>query len=88
MDIARRRLAETHDDDLAAVLSILSKVDSSRSHPEIASDLTQEQLAAVGAPIAAVGPVLLERYFVSLRLPEVVSDARMPATARNKQRAG
>ena len=88
MDIARRRLAETHDDDLEAVLSILSKEDTSRSHPEIASDFTQQQLVAVGAPIAAVGPVLLERYFVSLRLPEVVSDARMPATARNKQRAG
>jgi N-acyl-L-homoserine lactone synthetase len=37
---------------------------------------------AVGAPIAAVRPVLLERYFASLRLPEVVSDARMPATAK------
>jgi nonribosomal peptide synthetase DhbF len=82
MDIARLRLAETHDDDLAAVLSILSKVDSARSHPEIASDLTQEQLAAVGGLIAPVGPALLERYFVSLRLPEVVSDARMPATAK------
>jgi nonribosomal peptide synthetase DhbF len=82
MDIARLRLAETHDDDLAAVLSILSKVDSARSHPEIASDLTQEQLAAVGALIAPVGPVLLERYFVSLRLPEAVSNARMPATAK------
>jgi nonribosomal peptide synthetase DhbF len=82
MDIARLRLAETHDDDLAAVLSILSKEDTSRSHPEIASDFTQEQLAAVGAPIAPVGPVLLERYFVSLRLPDVMSDARVPATAK------
>jgi nonribosomal peptide synthetase DhbF len=82
MDIARLRLAETHDDDLAAVLSILSKEDTSRSHPEIASDFTQEQLAAVGAPIAPVGPVLLERYFVSLRLPDVMSDVRVPATAK------
>jgi hypothetical protein len=60
----------------------LSKEDTSRSHPEIASDFTQEQLAAVGARIAPVGPVLLERYFVSLRLPEIVSDARVPATAK------
>jgi nonribosomal peptide synthetase DhbF len=82
IDIARRRLAETRDDDLAAVLSIVSKEDTSRSHPEIASDFTQEQLAAVGASIAPVSPVLLERYFVNLRLPEVVSDARVPATAK------
>ncbi len=82
MDIARRRLEETEDDDLAAVLSILSKEDTSRSHPEIASDFTQQQLAAVGAPIGPVSPVLLERYFASLRLPEAVSDARVPATAK------
>jgi nonribosomal peptide synthetase DhbF len=87
MDIARQRLAETHDDDLAAVLSIVSKEDTSRSHPEIASEFTQEHLAAVGAPIAPVSPALLERYFASLRLPEVVSDALVPATA-NEQRAG
>jgi nonribosomal peptide synthetase DhbF len=82
MDIARRRLEETQDDDLAAVLSILSKEDTSRSHPEIASDFTQQQLAAVGAPIGPVSPVLLERYFASLRLPEVVPQARVPATAK------
>jgi nonribosomal peptide synthetase DhbF len=73
MDIARQRLAETHDDDLAAVLSIVSKEDTSRSHPEISSDITQEQLAAVGAQIAPVTPVLVERYLAGLRLP---SDAR------------
>jgi nonribosomal peptide synthetase DhbF len=82
IDIARRRLAETRDDDLAAVLSIVSKEDTSRSHPEIASDFTQEHLAAVGASIAPVSPALLERYFVNLRLPEVVSDARVPAIAK------
>jgi nonribosomal peptide synthetase DhbF len=81
-DIARRRLAETHDDDLEAILSILSKEDTSRSHPEIASDFTQQHLAAVGAPIDPVGPDLLERYFANLRLPEAVSDARVPATAK------
>jgi nonribosomal peptide synthetase DhbF len=82
MDIARRRLAETHDDDLEAVLSILSKEDTSRSHPEITSDFTQQQLAAVGAPIDPVGPALLERYFASLRLPEVLSESLAPATAK------
>jgi nonribosomal peptide synthetase DhbF len=81
-DIARRRLADTHDDDLEAVLSILSKEDTSRSHPEISSDFTQQQLAAVGAPIDQVGPALLERYFASLRLPEVVSESLAPATAK------
>ena len=45
------------------------------------------QLAAVGASIAPVGPALLERYFASLRLPEVVSDALAPATP-NEQRVG
>jgi nonribosomal peptide synthetase DhbF len=87
MEIARRRLAETQDDDLAAVLSIVSKEDTSRSHPEIDSDFTREQLAAARAPIAPVSPALLERYFASLRLPEVVSNARVPATG-NEQRAG
>jgi nonribosomal peptide synthetase DhbF len=86
-EIAQRRLAKTHDDDLAAVLSILAQEDTSRSHPEIASDFTQQHLAAVGAPIAPVGPALLERYFASLRLPEVVSDALAPATP-NEQRVG
>jgi nonribosomal peptide synthetase DhbF len=82
MDIARQRLAETQDDDLAAVLSILSREDTSRPHPEIASDFTQEQLAAVGAPIAPVRPVLLERYFASLQLPGVVSAAQVPVAAK------
>jgi nonribosomal peptide synthetase DhbF len=41
----------------------------------------------VGASIAPVGPALLERYFASLRLPEVVSDALAPATP-NEQRVG
>jgi nonribosomal peptide synthetase DhbF len=82
MDIARQRFAETQDDDLAAVLSILSKEDTSISHPEIASDFTQEQLAAVGAPIAPVRPVLLERYFASLQLPGVVSAAQVPVAAK------
>jgi nonribosomal peptide synthetase DhbF len=81
-DIARRRLAVTHDDDLEAVLSILSKEDTSRSHPVITSDFTQQQLAAVGTPIDPVGPALLERYFASLRLPEVVSESLAPATAK------
>jgi nonribosomal peptide synthetase DhbF len=88
IDIARVRLAETHDDGLAAVLSILSKEDTSRSHPEITSDFTQEHLAAVGAPIASVGPVLLERYFASLRLPEVVSGALVPAKRATSRLAG
>jgi nonribosomal peptide synthetase DhbF len=82
MDIARKRFAETHDDGLAAVLSILSKQDSSRAHPEITSDFTQEQLAAVGALIAPVKPALLERYFASLRLREVVPGARALAAAK------
>jgi nonribosomal peptide synthetase DhbF len=69
------------------VLSILAQEDASRSHPEIASDFTQQHLAAVGAPIAPVTPALLERYFASLRLPEVVSDALAPATP-NEQRVG
>ncbi len=82
MDIARQRFEETHDDGLAAVLSILSKHDTSKSHPEIASDFTQQQLAAVGAPIAPVSPALLERYFSSLRLQDLVSRARVPAAAK------
>jgi hypothetical protein len=66
---------------------------SNASHPEavfkdrlgldvtVSGELEVDEYA-VGAPIAAVRPVLLERYFASLRLPEVVSDARMPATAK------
>jgi nonribosomal peptide synthetase DhbF len=79
MDIARQRLAETHDDDLAAVLSIVSKEDTSRSHPEISSEATQDQLAVLGAQIAPVGPILLERYLAGLRLRGHVPDARAPA---------
>ncbi|MGJ5222018.1 thioester reductase domain-containing protein, partial [Bradyrhizobium oligotrophicum] len=82
IDIGRRRLAETQDDDLAAVLSIVSKEDTSRSHPEITSDFTQDHLAAVGAPIAPVSPALLERYFVNLRLAGTASDIRLPETAK------
>jgi nonribosomal peptide synthetase DhbF len=75
-DVARQRLAETHDDGLAAVLSIISKHDSSKPHAKIASDFTQEQLAAVGAPIRPISPALLERYFASLRLRDVVAAAK------------
>jgi len=39
-------------------------------------------LDAVGAPILPVRPVLLERYFASLGLPEVVSGALAPATGK------
>jgi nonribosomal peptide synthetase DhbF len=77
MDVAQKRLGETGDEGLAAVLSILSKHDASRSHPEIRSDFTQEQLAAVDAPIAPVSPALLERYLASLRLREVVRGVRV-----------
>ena len=81
IDIGRRRLAETQDNDLAAILSILSKEDTSRSHPEVTSDLTQQQLAAVGAPIGPVSSALLDRYFGNLRLVETVPDVRLPETA-------
>jgi nonribosomal peptide synthetase DhbF len=75
MDVARQRLARTDDEGLAAVLSILSKHDTSKSHPEVTSDFTQKQLAAVGAPLAPVQPALLERYFASLRLQDPVPGA-------------
>jgi nonribosomal peptide synthetase DhbF len=74
-EIARQRLAHTHDEGLAAVLSIVSKHDTSKSHPEITSDFTQKRLAAVGASIAPVSPVLLERYFTSLRLQDAAPRA-------------
>jgi nonribosomal peptide synthetase DhbF len=68
MELARMRLAETCDDGLAAVLSILAKHDRAAMYPPVSSDATRACLGAVDAAIGAVDPVLLERYLVGLRL--------------------
>ena len=68
MDLARRRLAETCDDGLAAVLSILAKHDRAATYPPVSSDVTGARLAAVDAAIGVVDPTLLERYLVGLGL--------------------
>jgi nonribosomal peptide synthetase DhbF len=81
LEMARQHLAKTHDDGLAAVLSTASKYEPSKPPPEIASDLTQQALAAVGAPIAPVGPELLERYFVGLGLRTARSHAHAAEAA-------
>jgi nonribosomal peptide synthetase DhbF len=68
MELARTRLAETCDDGLAAVLSILAKHDRATTYPAVSSDVTRARLASVDAAIDAVDPTLLERYLVGLRL--------------------
>jgi nonribosomal peptide synthetase DhbF len=66
MDLARNRLAETYDDGLAAVLSILSRYDSSAAPPQITSEFTQARLEAIGAAIRPVNQALFERYLINL----------------------
>ncbi len=68
MDLARTRLAETCDDSLAAVLSILAKHDGAAAYPPVSSEVTRARLEAVGAAIGPVDPALLDRYLVGLRL--------------------
>jgi nonribosomal peptide synthetase DhbF len=68
LDLARTRLAETCDEALAAVLSILAKHDGTAAYPPISADATRARLAAVGAAIGPVDSALLERYLASLRL--------------------
>ncbi|WP_197716708.1 non-ribosomal peptide synthetase [Methylocaldum marinum] len=81
MDRARNRLAESYDDDLSAVLSILSKYDSSAAAPEIRSDATRARLEALGAAIRPVSQTLLERYLINLEIQGLL-DLPRPCEAR------
>jgi nonribosomal peptide synthetase DhbF len=83
MDLARTRLAETCDDSLAAVLSILAKHDGTAEYPPVSSALTQARLEAVGAPIGPVDTALLERYLVGLGLRAPLRPS--PAATRERE---
>jgi nonribosomal peptide synthetase DhbF len=72
MGLAQARLAQRHDDSLAAVVAILSKHDTAAARPEISFDFTDGQLEAVDARIRPVTVPLLERYLAALRIREAV----------------
>jgi nonribosomal peptide synthetase DhbF len=63
---AHARLALAQDRDLAAVLAILDRYDTSATPPQVSGAATQAQLEAIGAPIRPVDRDLLQRYFVDL----------------------
>jgi nonribosomal peptide synthetase DhbF len=63
---AHQRLATVQDRDLAAVLAILDRYDTSATPPQVSGAATHAQLEAIGAPIRPVDRELLQRYFVDL----------------------
>ncbi|MET3496379.1 non-ribosomal peptide synthetase [Variovorax boronicumulans] len=63
---AHERLAVQQDRDLAAVLAILDRYDTTATPPQVSGAATHAQLEAIGAPIRPVDRDLLQRYFVDL----------------------
>jgi nonribosomal peptide synthetase DhbF len=63
---AHARLAVGQDRDLAAVLAILDRYDTSATPPQVSGAATHAQLEAIGAAIRPVDRELLQRYFVDL----------------------
>jgi len=63
---AHARLAVGQDRDLAAVLAILARYDTSATPPKVSGEATHAQLEAIGAAIRPVDRDLLQRYFVDL----------------------
>ncbi|HYZ23389.1 MAG TPA: amino acid adenylation domain-containing protein, partial [Rhodopila sp.] len=72
MALARARLAQTHDEGLAAVVAILSRQDNAAKRPEIAFAATQVRLQALEAEIRPVTPDLMERYLVTLGIQPAI----------------
>jgi nonribosomal peptide synthetase DhbF len=68
---AHKHLAITQDRELAAVLAILDRYDSSAVPPVVCGAATQAQLEAIGASIRPVDPDLLERYIVNLGIRQI-----------------
>jgi nonribosomal peptide synthetase DhbF len=73
---AHARLAVGQDRDLAAVLAILDRYDTSATPPKVSGEATHAQLQAIGAAIRPVDRDLLQRYFVDLGID---TKARRPA---------
>jgi len=73
--IARNKLHADSDDNLLALLAILSKYDRAAQRPHIVGDATRTALEGVGAPIARVSRALLVRYLKNLGVhgPSVVT---------------
>jgi nonribosomal peptide synthetase DhbF len=70
---AHARLAISQDRDLAAVLAILDRYDTSTTPPKVCGAATHAQLQAIGAAIRPVDRDLLERYFINLGIKQVRS---------------
>jgi nonribosomal peptide synthetase DhbF len=66
LERAHARLAVGQDRDLAAVLAILDRYDTSATPPQVSGAATHAQLEAIGAAIRPVDRELLQRYFVDL----------------------
>ncbi|MDB5406692.1 MAG: dimodular nonribosomal peptide synthase [Rhodospirillales bacterium] len=83
MDLARTRLAETCDDSLAAVLSIVAKHNGAAEYPPVFSDVTRARLETVDATIGPVDAALLQRYLLGLGIRAPLSPS--PAAARERE---
>ncbi|HEY1411648.1 MAG TPA: SDR family oxidoreductase, partial [Rhodopila sp.] len=80
LGLARARLAERHDDSLAAVVAILSKHDPEATRPEITFERTETHMELAGTRIRPVTANLLERYLTTLGIRASVEQT---ATAAN-----
>ena len=80
LGLARARLAERHDDSLAAVVAILSKHDPEAKRPDITFEVTETHMELAGMRIRPVTANLLERYLTTLGIRAAVEQT---ATAAN-----
>jgi nonribosomal peptide synthetase DhbF len=79
LDLARARLAERHDDSLAAVVAILAKHDPEATRPEVTFELTETHMELVDTRIRPVTAHLLERYLTTLGIRDAVEQTETAA---------
>jgi nonribosomal peptide synthetase DhbF len=70
LERARLSLLDSHDHDLATVVSILGQFDPSVVPPPLSCDATHARMEEIGGAIPPVGPDLIERYLRNLRIQE------------------
>jgi nonribosomal peptide synthetase DhbF len=77
--LARTRLESQHDESLAAVVTILSRHDTTAARPKIEFAYTLDRLRALDTEIRPVTRDLLRRYLAMLGIGRA---AQVPAAAK------
>jgi nonribosomal peptide synthetase DhbF len=70
VELAREHLRQQQDDDLQALMAILSRHEHAGPRGRIVGEATQRQLQRLGQPMQPVSPALLVRYLDQLGIHE------------------